>query len=486
MQVLEGKNCHFWFARLYTPPQPTSMPRTAMPPVVPVFRQEGNKLSAAFQDQLAKAKSPIIIVAYGRTGSGKSTLLNQLLVGVQEDMTTAEYEEPFATADDATPQSISTHAAIVRLKDLLVRHRAEDILDMLPQHKGAQTRCLTGEEEVFVVDTEGLQAAVGHTPYLFAQLWALLDSAACCLWVQRGSRPTVDDFVQLFSVVKMSTRSAQIMVGQLCKDLLTTKRGETPEQMMRRCVEQRDTILRMVGGSEEATAMDKSVADMVRDHELVVECFPNMFQADNPKGGAKPAYWGTLQHLLEQLCHHLCHIQLPPGTEVASTIQEQVVKLSHLENIADVDSFAQLYAAIATSDVCEVLLKQCGELKEKFETLEVEELEQVLHHLVHEPGNFFLDLVDGPLWAKLKDFAEHWPGSWDRIAIEHAAKVKEKVNQELRLKRVLNQVVVRQKEFEAEMKAQLEATVQTFIAQIDLLQKEIGLLGGKKGRFKKP
>ena len=392
---------------------------------VQVFSEEGTKLSATFHELLDKARHPIIVVAYGRTGSGKSTLLNQLLVGEKEGMSLVKYEKPFQADEGSTPVTRGAQAAVIRLKDLLANHRCGHTLISIKLRGGAAKCWLTGEEEVFIVDTEGLESAEGHTTYLFAQLWALMNSAACCLWVQRGSRPTTDEFEQMFSVVKMSTRSAQIMVGQLCKDLLHVKKGETLEQVKKNCTEQCKVLVDMLSDSKAAATLGKKVADMVRDHELVVECFPNMYQADMSKSGARPAYWGTFQHLLKELCHHLCHIQLPSGTDVAGTLEEQLSKVAGLENIGDIETFGQLYTALATSEVKVVLQRGITSVAGTLDEKGVGQLVELSKQLEAEPGECLLAMAKD--WDKSKlvaGFAEQWPETWQHLATEAAARLE--------------------------------------------------------------
>ena len=135
-----------------------------------------------------------------------------------------KYDTPFGVGDGVMPITSGAQVAPpVPLKDLLHWHGCTDLLSQpttTPAGKHTST-CLTGDELVFVVDTEGLDSAIGQpsqptetsaglrvttekaasgvhtTGYIPAaalihQLFVLLSNAASCFYVTRG-RPTVQN-----------------------------------------------------------------------------------------------------------------------------------------------------------------------------------------------------------------------------------------------------------------------------------------------------
>ena len=307
---------------------------------VQVFDTDSLHPTPAFLGMLRASSCPLLVVLCGTSGTGKSSLGNQLLQGVLGDQDLADYTTPFGVADGTAPRTAGVEVAPpIKLWQLLQRHGCQDLL--------TKYSTLSGDEDVFVVDTGGLASVMGsQTPTpLIQQLVGVLCCATTCLYVSTA-RPTVQQVASMSEIIKLCNMdylhgtpgaAAQLRMCLLLKDVVSVKKDETVAAARARQKSQ---------GEETARALSSTVHGENRDvpdQGVGVVCFPQYSQVDNPKyKAAQPLYWGCLQDVLEQICEHAGHTTWPGGVQAAGRLGEVLNLLQGFKSCFNLTRFEDL------------------------------------------------------------------------------------------------------------------------------------------------
>lgn len=397
---------------------------------VQVFEADGTgfRLSDRFKQMLSQSGCPLFLVFVGQAGQGKSTLANQLWHGKQEGKDLDEYDNPFGVGDGAAHVTEGLYCAPpIKLWQLLQRHG-------LPLNSDSH---LTGAEDVFIVDTEGLQSADGTSSGLLQQVIIMLYNAACCLYVSR-SRPTNTDIDPLVHIIKLcnmdylqdkTSATSHLMMSLLLKDLFSVKAPqqspeqspdeatkEAKEQAFTRQKEQKQTLMEIfsnqgLGGTKEQSST-----------RICAEVFPQYGQVDNPKFAsvAAPVYWGSFQSMLTLFCAHANCVQWPSGPQVVASMEKVQNLLQKIRTDLKVTEFAVLRWVLCSHKLGELVKKKLASHCKNIAQKESKDLKEIIAKLgggKNPPAVDVLIKQVSDILSELdpvfmQEYQQAWPDKW--------------------------------------------------------------------------
>ena len=445
---------------------------------VEVFLRNTLKLNPVVDQMLRASKKPIVVMSCGNARLGKSTLMNQFLTGIQHEHGITEYSEPFIVGDDTSHVTNGLNMAPpIKLRDLLAAHYSLDLL--------YEMSYLSGDEDVFVIDVEGLDSPDGtSTSNLFSQIISVMLCCTCCLYVSRGapSGKEIENVLNLLRLCRLdisdlrSSHRSRMAMCMLPKDVIMCTTRDAFGAVRTKQLGFQKKVLDSFEKFD-SSHQKLNVPALVDSRELTVECFPQMLQAENIESAAQ-IYWGCFRDILEVICYQISHRRLEGGSLVADTIQQTAEKIPNVRDLNSMPDISTMRLILLNAKMGELMKKSSDQMWDECKVMETPQLEQLDSRLVQDPIRTVQERF-APLdqCMAVDSLKFDWPDRWNEIASSHALELVRIVRHTLQNKNSgLPEVVKMMKEQEERMKLELERydmLVKRMVAKIEDLQEQL-------------